>query len=107
MSNQKKPVSDIVAHIGAKIVELRKAKGLTQDDLANELGLSRTSILNIERGRHRTTTETLYAVCMLLGVTPNDLFPPVVEVYQFEVEEKTIMVPRVVKTKVLKKIPKQ
>lgn len=106
MSNHK-PIHDIVAYTAAKIKDLRIAKGLTQEDFATALGLSRTSILNMEKGRHGITLENLYTVCILLECTPNDLLPPIKEHYEIVIKEKTIMVPKVVKTRVLKKIAKK
>jgi len=39
--------------IGAKIEQTRTVLGWTQDDLAKRVGLSRTSVTNIEAGRQR------------------------------------------------------
>lgn len=98
-----KPINEVVGHIGEKIRELRKAKGLNQDALAQALDMSRVAIHNIEKGKHRTTVENLFSLCILLGCTPNDLFPPTSD-YTSTVEEKTIFVPKVKKVVTMKKI---
>ena len=36
--------------IGKRIMALRKAKGLSQEELAKNLGISRTSLLQVEQG---------------------------------------------------------
>ena len=36
--------------IGARIAELRKSLGMTQEDLAGKCGLQRTTVSKIERG---------------------------------------------------------
>lgn len=63
--------------IGANIKKYRKEFTLNQEDLANAVGLSRVSIVNIEAGRQSPPIETLLKICSVLQCTPNDLFPPV------------------------------
>ena len=43
--------SQIKIHVGVRIKQLRMESGLTQEKLANEIGLDRTYISGIERGR--------------------------------------------------------
>ncbi len=40
------------------------------------MGLSRTALVNIEKGRHRIQIDTLYAIARALGVKLGDLLPP-------------------------------
>lgn len=47
----------------------------SQEDLALALGLSRTSITNIERGRQPIQLHTLYKIADVLGVEPTVLLP--------------------------------
>ena len=54
---------------------LRIAKGLTQDQLSAESGVSRSIISGLESGRTEiTTTKTLLRIAQTLGVGVNDLF---------------------------------
>jgi transcriptional regulator with XRE-family HTH domain len=46
--------------LGSKIKGLRKKKGYSQDHLARILGISRTSISLIERGKRKTSAEELF-----------------------------------------------
>lgn len=48
---------------------------MTQDDIATRVGLSRTSITNIELGRQHVTLHVLYALADAIGSKPSDLLP--------------------------------
>jgi transcriptional regulator with XRE-family HTH domain len=62
-------------HFGQLLAEARRKKGISQELLADELGLSRTSITNIEKGRQPIQLHTLYCIARLLGVELKDLLP--------------------------------
>lgn len=62
--------------IGNKIMLLRKEKGIDQESLAINIGLSRSSIINIEKGRQRPSVFQLWLMARYLGVTISDLIPP-------------------------------
>ncbi len=56
---------------GKRVVELRKAKGWSQEVLALESGLARSYVGGIERGKRNLA---LYNICVLaetLGVAPS------------------------------------
>ena len=58
---------------GKRLVELRKAKGWSQEKLALESGLARSYVGGIERGQRNIA---LYNICVLadtLGVEPNEM----------------------------------
>lgn len=71
--------SRVVEVLGEKIKRHRKARDLTQSDLAGALGLTRTSIANIEAGKQHTGIDTLYHIAQLLGVDVGDLLPSLSE----------------------------
>jgi transcriptional regulator with XRE-family HTH domain len=60
---------------GRILAEARSKKKLSQEVLASELGLSRTSITNIEKGRQPVQLHTLYLISELLSVDIKDLLP--------------------------------
>ena len=67
---------DIVkkSQLGAKIKKARKAKGLTQDDLGNMLGLKKSAIAKYECGRVvNLKQETIKKICEVLDLSPDDL----------------------------------
>lgn len=61
--------------IGARIRAEREDLGFDQGELAEEIGLTRTSITNIEAGRQRMLIHTLYAIANALGVSITVLLP--------------------------------
>jgi transcriptional regulator with XRE-family HTH domain len=66
--------SDIQVRMGLRIRELRKAKGLSQEDFAFECGLDRTYISGIERGRRNVSVRNIEIIASTLGITISDLF---------------------------------
>ena len=56
------------------IKELRKAKGLRQEDFANELGVSRQTIIAIENNKYDPTLELAMKISAYFGLTVNDIF---------------------------------
>ena len=53
--------------IGQRIAELRKEKGLTQQDVADRTGLQRNHLSRIEQGRYSVGFDTLQAIAEALG----------------------------------------
>lgn len=64
----------IKTKLGARIQELRKSKKLTQEKLAEIVGLDIPNISNIERGKKFVSSTTLEKIIKALDVTPNELF---------------------------------
>lgn len=60
---------------GQLLAEIRRKKGMSQELLADELGLSRTSITNIEKGRQPIQLHSLYRIARLLEVELKELLP--------------------------------
>ena len=59
--------------IGARIRDLRERQGLTQEDLAERTGLSRTHISHIETGRTKGSYPAFIAIANALQVGLDDL----------------------------------
>ena len=66
---------DFYREFGRLIRERRKAISQNQTTLANSVGLSRTSITNIELGRQQVALHMLYALANALGIEPQVLLP--------------------------------
>jgi transcriptional regulator with XRE-family HTH domain len=60
---------------GTKLRTARKAAGLTQEVLAERVGLSRPSIANIERGNQQVPLHMLASFASVLGKKPCELLP--------------------------------
>lgn len=65
-----------ITEVGEKIRELRKARGLTLEQLAQLSGLSRSFISEAERGFSSMTLTSLKRIAEALGVTLADFFQP-------------------------------
>ena len=68
-----------------KLVKLRKMKGLTQDDFASAVGVSRQAVYKWESGQSYPEVAKLIEIKMLLGISIDDLLD---ESYEVVVPEK-------------------
>lgn len=67
----------VIRDIGRRIAELRAEKGLTQEQVAEMLGIALRNFQRIERGHQNVTVKTMVAVASVLGVRAIDLmYPP-------------------------------
>ena len=57
-----------------RIKELRARYDMTQDDLAKEVGVTRQTIVYLEKGTYNPSLELAYKVAKALKTTLNDLF---------------------------------
>jgi transcriptional regulator with XRE-family HTH domain len=71
-----KDATNLYKQIGALIRARRTDADLRQEDLADRIHLTRTSVNNFESGRQRIQIETLYDVADALKVQPSELLPP-------------------------------
>ena len=61
------------SRLGRRITAARKEKGLSQEKLAELADITATNLSHIERGKIKTSIETLVSISNALGCTPNDL----------------------------------
>jgi len=66
--------TNLYEEIGQAIFRIRKKK-MSQQALADAVGISRASIVNVEQGRHRIQLHVLYEIAVALDVDPRDLLP--------------------------------
>ena len=79
--------------IGKFILECRKAKKLTQSELAEKLGVTDKSISNWENGRNMPDLSLFKPLCKILDITINDLISGekvTKDKYQAKLEENII-----------------
>lgn len=67
-------MNSLLRLVGEKLRMIRKAKGLTQEELAERCGLSFSYISDIERGGRNVTLESLDKLLVALEVTPDEVF---------------------------------
>ena len=56
------------------MTQARAQAGLSQQELAERLGVSRQTINAIEKGDYNPTIKLCIGICRVLGLTLNDLF---------------------------------
>jgi len=59
---------------GRRVQQLRKAKGMSQEVLADKIGKTTNTVSNIERGVYPTGLDTIAVIAQTLGVSPAELF---------------------------------
>jgi putative transcriptional regulator len=57
-----------------KIKELRAGHGLTQEELAQRVGVRRETIVFLEAGKYNPSLKLAHEVALVLGVTIDELF---------------------------------
>ena len=59
--------------IGNRIRKYRKESGLTQEQLAERINVTKSRVSNWEQGINRPDADILGAICRALNVSPSDL----------------------------------
>ncbi|GAA4129492.1 helix-turn-helix domain-containing protein [Aminobacter aganoensis] len=59
--------------VGRNFARLRKASGLTQEQVAERANLSQQYISDLENGKRNPTVETLYDIAQAFGVSQVEL----------------------------------
>jgi putative transcriptional regulator len=57
-----------------QIRDLRAAKGMTQQELADQIGVTRQTVIAIEQDKYSPSLETAFKVALALGVTLEQCF---------------------------------
>jgi transcriptional regulator with XRE-family HTH domain len=60
--------------LGARVIELRKKRGLSQEDLAGLIGVDRSYMGFIERGEKNATLDKIGKLAVSLEVSISELF---------------------------------
>jgi Zn-dependent peptidase ImmA (M78 family)/DNA-binding XRE family transcriptional regulator len=76
--------------LGQRIAEARKARGLTQEEVADFLGCSRPTYIGIEKGDRPAKTDEILRLAPYLGRTVNELVRPVEPVTDLQLHLKAI-----------------
>ena len=57
-----------------KIKELRKANKISQAELADEMGVTRQTIISLEKGRYNASLELAFKIARYFGKTIEGVF---------------------------------
>jgi transcriptional regulator with XRE-family HTH domain len=60
--------------IGLRIKSLRRSEGLSQEELAERMGISSKYLSSIERGKENPTLDTLIRLANALKIEPSEIF---------------------------------
>jgi transcriptional regulator with XRE-family HTH domain len=66
---------DFYRKVGERIRAKRQERGLSQEGLANAIGLKRPSLSNIEKGRQNILLHTLCEIAETLNTSVGELLP--------------------------------
>jgi transcriptional regulator with XRE-family HTH domain len=75
-------VLDLRPALGARIKDLRKRAGLSQEELADSAGMHWTYLSDLERGRQTPTLDMVNRLARGLSVTLAEFFSPLDERYR-------------------------
>lgn len=68
-----KPIEPVYRQIGGRIEQIRRILDITQEQLAQRVGMSRGSVANIEIGRQRMLLDDVEKFAAALHSTPRVL----------------------------------
>lgn len=68
-------MEDFYGDFGQRLARVRRQAKISQELLGGRVGLSRTSIVNVEKGRQRVPLHMLMSFADALGVAPDELLP--------------------------------
>ncbi len=57
-----------------RIEQIRKERGILQEELAKQLGVSRQTISSLERGRYNPSIFLAHSIAVYFGMTIEDIF---------------------------------
>lgn len=87
--------------LGERLSKIRKAKGLTQKDLAEKIGIMRTRVADYELGRIRLYDEMIIRFAIALGVKTDEILGLEVSKY----DSDPINLSLIKKVKQIEKLP--
>lgn len=71
--NSNKEIKSIEKSFGLVLQQLRKERGLSQEDLGYKSGYHRTYISLLERGLKSPSLQTIFQLAKALSVTPSEI----------------------------------
>ena len=80
--------------LGTRIKQLRKEKGLTQEQLASLINVTKVSVCCYEKGNRTPNLETFMDLVNILDTTPNYLLGSDTKVVMEEDEDYSVVLPK-------------
>lgn len=66
--------NDVDIHVGKQMMLFRKGAGLSQTELANQIGISFQQVQKYEKGKNRVSAGKLFEIAQALSVSVSDFF---------------------------------
>lgn len=63
-----------VERVKNKLEELRKQRGIRQEDLAQALGVSRQTVISLEKGKYNPSLALAFKLARYFALTIEDIF---------------------------------
>ncbi len=73
MTSSRKPVSE-PQKVGARLRKLRKQNGLTQIELARQIGIQQSDLSRMEKGEYRVSLDNLFKILSVFGLGVAEFF---------------------------------
>lgn len=73
---------DLRKYAGSVIKKLREHRNMTQDELAEELDITRQAVSRYENGDRGVNQDLLFRLANVFKVPINEFFPPVNDIYK-------------------------
>lgn len=70
------PEGELQRRVGLNLLAYRRARGLSQEAMADELGVHRTYMGGVERGERNLTLKSVERIAERLDIDPLDLLKP-------------------------------
>lgn len=70
--------------VGARLRDFRTARGLSQSELASQVGISFQQLQKYERATNRISSSRLWEICRELSTPISDFFPDIAQVSRDE-----------------------
>ena len=83
-------VDEAIVNLGRRIQEARLLRNITQDQIAEQCGVTPKHISAIERGTSPGSVVLLLNICNILDITPNKLF---IDAFNKDNEAKDNIIP--------------
>ncbi len=67
--------AEFTKRLAQRLKDLRRAKGISQEQLAHDAELYRTYVNHLETGRYSPSAYVIYKIAKVLKIKPTDIIP--------------------------------
>jgi transcriptional regulator with XRE-family HTH domain len=74
MEQMTEPITPQIKDIGARLRHFRKERGMTQSELADQVGIQQSDLSRMEKGEYRVSLNNLFRLLKVFGVQLAEFF---------------------------------